>query len=190
MIRTGVGFYAFFGLGWLLAGVGHFGGTTVGVTGVVGLVIALALIWVARRLSPPGRAGEASEGSEESDESEESDSWSPLTRRRFGQVNAVQWLAIVVIAVGCGTGGVPELIMPLVAVVVGIHFSALARVFDDRRLHVPGAMLTALGIAGLVARAAGASSGAVFTLVGVGSALILWSTAAWSIARESQEVQT
>ncbi|MBO2463582.1 hypothetical protein [Actinomadura violacea] len=169
MIRAGVGFYAFFGFGWLLAGLGHFGGATMGAACLLGLVVVLTLVFVARRL-PSESADEVSQP------------LPPLQRRRFGQVNVVQWLLIAAIATGCGTGGVPELIMPLVAVVVGLHFLPLARVFADHRLVVPGAALTVIGIAGLVARFANASPGAVFTLVGVGCALTLWSTAAWSIA--------
>ncbi|MGW5129082.1 hypothetical protein ACWEQ7_34610 [Streptomyces sp. NPDC004069] len=176
MIRTGVGFYAFFGLGWLLAGLGHFGGAVMGAACLLGLVVALTLVLVARRL-PPEPAGGVSQP------------LPPLQRRRFGQVNAVQWLLIAAIAAGCGAGGIPELIMPLVAIVVGLHFLPLARVFADRRLVVPGAALTVLGIAGLLAWAADASPGAVFTLVGVGCALTLWSTAAWSVAGARRAVR-
>ncbi|MFJ3714262.1 hypothetical protein [Streptomyces sp. NPDC090057] len=169
MIRAGVGFYAFFGWCWLLAGLGHFGGVTAVVACLLGLVVAGALALPARGLPSPsaGGAGQAPP---------------PAQRRRFAQVNAVQWLLIAAVVASCGAGGVPELIMPLVAVVVGVHFLPLARVFAEIRLVVPGAVLTAVGIAGLLARAAGASPGAVLTLVGVGCALTLWSTAAWSIA--------
>jgi hypothetical protein len=177
VIRSGVVFYAFFGLGWLLAGLGHFGGTTTGVAGTLGLVIALALVLVARRLSPE-RAGGVSQP------------LPPLTRRRLWQVNAVQWFLIAAIATGCGAGGVPELIMPLVAVVVGLHFLPLAHAFSDLRLAVPGPILTALGLAGLLARAGDTPQGTVITFVGVGCALTLWSTAAWFLAGARRAVRT
>ncbi|MFJ8098308.1 hypothetical protein [Streptomyces griseofuscus] len=176
MIKTEVGFYAFFGLGWLLAGLGHFGGATMGVAFLLGLLVALTLVLVARR-PPPESAGGVRRP------------LPPLQRRRFGQVNAAQWLLSAAIAAGCVAGGVPELIMPLVAVVVGFHFFPLAHVFADRRLVVPGAALTVLGIAGLLAWAADASLGAVFTLVGVGCALTLWSMAAWSITGARRAVR-
>lgn len=166
VIRAGVGFHAFFGLGWLLAGLGHFGGTATGAAGLLGVVVALALVLVARSRSPEAAGGVSP----------------PSRRRRFRQVNAVQWVLVAVVATGCGAGGVPELIMPLVAVVVGLHFLPLAGVFGDPRLVVPGAALAVVGVAGLLARAADASPGAVSTLVGVGCALALWSTAAWFIA--------
>ncbi|MDF3298896.1 hypothetical protein [Streptomyces tropicalis] len=132
-------------------------------------MVALTLVLVARSRSPEPAGGA---------------SW-PLprrVRRRFVQVNAVQWLLIVAIATGCRAGGVPELIMPLVAVAAGLHFLPLARLIADRRLVVPGAVLTVLGVVGLLARAVDASPGPVAALVGVGCASTLWSTAAWSIA--------
>ncbi|SEM27146.1 hypothetical protein [Streptacidiphilus jiangxiensis] len=167
-MAVGVLFYAFFGLGWLLAGLGHFGGTVTGVAGTVGLVVALLLVRAARRRDP-GRG----------------ERLPPAQARRFGQVNAVQWLLIAAIAVGCGLGGVPVLIMPLVAVVVGLHFFLLARVFAEPRMVATGALLTAVGLSGLAARAAGASPGTVFTIVGVGCALILWLTALGAVAGTS-----
>jgi hypothetical protein len=169
MVRSGVVFYAFFGLGWLLAGLGHFGGAATGVAGTLGLVVALSLVVAARRQS-----AQQADGTDEP--------LPPETRRRFVQVNAVQWFLIVAAAVGCSAAGVPELTMPLVAVVVGLHFLPLARVFGESRLVVPGLVLTALGVAGLLAWAADASRGTVYTLVGVGAALTLWSTALWSVA--------
>jgi hypothetical protein len=168
-MATGVAFYSFFGVGWLLAGVGHFGGAVTGVVGVLGLAVALGLVRAARKVG--------------STLGEETDADLMASRRkRFGLVNAVQWVLIAVVGVGCGAGGVPVLIMPLVAVVVGVHFFPLARVFAEPRMIAPGALLTLVGVAGLTARAAGAPPGTVFTVVGVGCALTLWSTAAWTVA--------
>ncbi|MFE0461109.1 hypothetical protein ACFW1A_17865 [Kitasatospora sp. NPDC058965] len=168
MVTSGVVFYAFFGLGWLLAGLGHFGGLVTGVAGTLGLVLALALVRIARQ-----QAAQLAD--------QESEPLLPAKRRRFAQVNAVQWSLIVAAAVGCSAGRVPELTLPLVAIVVGLHFLPLARVFDDARLITPGVVLAALGVAGLLAWAADASRGTVYTLVGVGCAVTLWSTALWSL---------
>ncbi|MFC1437394.1 hypothetical protein ABUW04_03920 [Streptacidiphilus sp. N1-10] len=175
MIRSGVPFYAFFGLGWLLAGAGHFGGTVTGVAGTLGLLLALTLVLLARR---GARAGGVRQP------------LPPLKRRQFGQVNAVQWVLVAATATGCVAVGAQGLIMPLVAVVVGLHFLPLAHVFGDLRLVVPGTILTVIGFAGLVTRAADASPGTVFTLVGVGCALTLWSTAAWSLSGAIRTART
>jgi hypothetical protein len=175
VIKSGVPFYAFFGLGWLLAGLGHYGGTATGVAGTLGLAIALTLVLLSRKLS----FGQTIEGP---------DDLSATTRRQFGLINVVQWGLIASIVVACRVGGQPGLIMPLVAVVVGLHFLPLARVFADPRLIAPGAVLTAVGVTGLIARAVSVSQAAVFTLVGVGCALTLWLTAGWMIVAGKREL--
>lgn len=90
-MATGAALYAFFGLGRLPAGLGHFGGPVVGVAGVLGLPPALCLVRAARSVP----------------ETQAQDDLPALRRQRFRQVNAVQWLliaAIAAIAVRCGTG--------------------------------------------------------------------------------------
>ncbi|WP_374945561.1 hypothetical protein [Agreia sp.] len=69
------------------------------------------------------------------------------------------WLVVAIEAValfGCSrilTGlGFPELGVAWVAVVVGTHLSALARIFGLARFHVLGAVLTACGVAGFLLR--------------------------------------
>ncbi|MGW1136835.1 hypothetical protein [Streptomyces zhihengii] len=165
MFRSGVGFLALFGVGWLLLGIGSFG-TAVVVTGAVaGCAVAAGLMYAASRLLPESAGGPPP----------------PAQRRRFAQVNGVQWLLIAAIAVGCGRGGVPELIPPLVALVVGAHFVPLAAAFDQPRLRLPAALLVAVGAAGLALALTGASDAGVRTVVGLGCALSLWATAALTV---------
>ncbi|WP_256107669.1 hypothetical protein [Streptomyces sp. ODS05-4] len=165
MFRSGVGFFALFGLGWLLLGVAALPGPARWVAVGAGAVVALVLMLAARRRLPASAGGPLP----------------PLRRRRFGQVNAVQWLLIAGIAVGCGRGGVPELIPPLVALVVGLHFVPLAAVFEQPRLRTAAALLCAVAAAGLVVLAFGGSATQVRTLVGSGCALTLWAMAAWTV---------
>lgn len=166
MLRDGVGFYAFFGYGWWLAGTTHLGGAAVGVATSLGAVITVALLVVGRRLSDrsAGRRLPA------------------VWRRRFVVVNAVQWLLIAAAAGACGVLGVPALIAPLVAVIVGGHFMPLATLFERPSMRVPGMLLVAVGLAGVVVWVLGAAHPVVLTVVGVGCALTLWGTAVWSLA--------
>lgn len=69
------------------------------------------------------------------------------------------WLIVGIEAVALVGGsqvltalGHPELGIAWVAVVVGTHFFALARVFRLARFHVLGAVITACGLAGFVIR--------------------------------------
>ncbi len=63
-----------------------------------------------------------------------------------------------------------------VAVVVGVHFFALARLWRMRMYHVLGAVMTALGVAGFVLAAAGVPAAMVAVVSGVGSGVALFAT--------------
>lgn len=165
MFKAGVGFYALFGVGWLMLGIGHFGGTFVAVGLPLGLLVALGLMLGAKR-----RLGDAVGGPPE-----------PHQRKRFAQVNAAQWVLIGVVAVAFGTTGHPVLIPPLVAVIVGAHFLPLARAFAQPRMRVTAALLIAVGLVGAALTAVPAAQNVVPTVVGLGCALTLWGTAAWTI---------
>lgn len=78
--------------------------------------------------------------------------------------------------------GVPVLIPPLVALVVGLHFLPLAAVFGQPRLRVPAALLVGAGLAGAAVWLADGPDGAVRFTVGLVSALCLWGTALWTVA--------
>ncbi|MEY9846741.1 hypothetical protein [Streptacidiphilus sp. MAP5-3] len=164
MFKSGVGFYALFGFGWWMWGLG---GVAVAVALPVGIAVALALMLTARRRLPD-EAGEFA---------------SPQVRRTFGLINGAQWLLIGGAVAGCVVGGVPELLPALVAVIVGAHFVPLAAVFGDPRLRVPGALLVATGIAGVLLRSLShPSAGTMATSVGVPCAVILWGTGVWVVA--------
>ncbi|MBF9070170.1 hypothetical protein [Streptacidiphilus fuscans] len=164
MFKSGVGFYALFGFGWWMWGLG---GVAAGVALPVGIVVALALMLTARRRLPD----------------EAGDFASPEVRRRFGWINGAQWLLIGAAVVGCVVAGIPELLPALVALIVGAHFVPLAAVFGDPRLRVPGVLLIAAGFAGVLLRSLShPSAGTMATTVGVPCALILWGTGLWVVA--------
>ncbi|WP_369275391.1 hypothetical protein AB5J55_40355 [Streptomyces sp. R11] len=166
MFKSGVGFLALFGLGWWLLGSSGFDGLMRHVLLVVGCAVAVGLMLAARRLLPSSAGGPFPVG----------------RRRRFNQINGLQWLLIIAIAVVCSQVGAPVLIPPLIAVVVGLHFLPLAAVFEQPGLRVPAALLIASGTAGMTVWLTNGPDGTVRLVVGLTSALSLWGTAIWTIA--------
>jgi hypothetical protein len=98
-------------------------------------------------------------------------------RRRFGRINALQWLGIGLVVAAALAGRVPELIPGLVAVVVGLHFLPLAALFQQPRFHLTGALMISVGAAGCAVSAAGGPANAARMAVGLGAAAVLWGTA-------------
>ncbi|MGW7353736.1 hypothetical protein [Streptomyces sp. NPDC054784] len=173
MFKSGVGFLALFGVGWWLLATSAFSGPARPVAIVAGCVVAVALMLAARRSLP------ASEGGP----------FPPDRRKRFNQINGLQWLLILAVAVGCARAGEPVLVPPLVAVVVGLHFLPLATVFGQPRLRVPAALLTAAGAGGLAVWAADGADATVRLVVGVVAACSLWGVAAWTVAAGREPVR-
>ncbi|WAL63247.1 hypothetical protein ORV05_19675 [Amycolatopsis cynarae] len=77
----------------------------------------------------------------------------------------------------------PQVAVAWIAVVVGVHFFALAAVFRLNRFHGLGAVLTVLGLAGFVLAALGASAATVGVVSGVLSGLALFTTVGVSLSR-------
>ncbi|CAL9540795.1 hypothetical protein [Streptomyces sp. enrichment culture] len=166
MFKSGVGFLALFGLGWWLLATSAFDGTARLVEVVVGCAVTLGLMLAARRFLPSSAGGP----------------FPADRRRRFNQINGLQWLLIVVIAVVCARAGAPVLIPALVAIVVGLHFLPLAAVFEQPRLRVPAALLVVAGASGLAVWLANGPDETVRLVVGAVSALSLWGMAVWTVA--------
>ncbi|KUO18761.1 hypothetical protein [Streptomyces dysideae] len=166
MFKSGVGFLALFGLGWWLLGTSAFDGLTRQVLLGAGCAVTVGLMLTARRLLPASAGGP----------------FPADRRRRFNQINGLQWLLIIAIAAICSRAGVPVLVPPLIAVVVGLHFLPLAAVFEQPRLRVPAALLIAAGAAGLTVWLTGGEDSTVRLVVGLASALSLWGMAVWTVA--------
>ncbi|MGG2461456.1 hypothetical protein ACO0M4_16800 [Streptomyces sp. RGM 3693] len=169
MSKSGVGFLACFGLGWWVLGTSAFDGAVRLVLTVGGCLVPVGLLLAARRSLPTTGGG----------------SFPADRQRRFRQVNLVQWLLIAAVVVGCLRIGVPVLVGPLVAVVVGLHFLPLVAVFEQPRLRVPAALLVAAGAAGGAVWCAHGSDATVRLVVGLMCALSLWGVAAWTLAATS-----
>jgi hypothetical protein len=75
--------------------------------------------------------------------------------------------------------GVYELSAPWIAFVVGVHFFGLGRIWDAGWLHVLGAVVAVLGVAGFVLYAVGVPSVVVALVSGVSSGVALYLVVAW-----------
>jgi hypothetical protein len=166
MFKSGEGFLALFGLGWWLLGSSAFDGLTRQVLVAGGCAVMVGLMLAARRFLPSSAGGPLPVG----------------RRKRFNQINGLQWLLIIAIAVVCRHVGVPVLVPPLIAVVVGLHFLPLAAVFEQPRLRIPAALLTASGAAGMTIWLTNGPDATVRLVVGLTSALSLWGMALWTVA--------
>jgi hypothetical protein len=102
-------------------------------------------------------------------------------RRRAGRlfriVNAVQWTLIGVLAIVFANTGLRAWIVPMVILLIGLHFVPLAHVFRNWPHYVTAAAMVALAILyPLLAR--GGPTDPVGLL---GAGLILWLSAAWAL---------
>lgn len=112
--------------------------------------------------------------------------WQPRQRRRFALI-VVAEVAVIVVAVAVASASGHSLIaVPLIVLVVGLHFFPLARLFAQRRYVLTGAALCLLTAVSLTVVPRwyydkSAHGGRLFltgVVCGGGAALILWATAA------------
>ncbi len=177
---------AFFGAAWWGWGVAGIRGTFPGETAVFFLVLACATIILvgggillsraASRLphdpSPANRARSQAEG------------------KRYGVTfGLVFGLEMAIVALG-GTllnrTHHPAFVLPFVAIVVGVHFFPLARLFDVRPYYATGAFLVLAGVAVMLAVPIDTMIGnlrAWNALVGSLCAATLWATGIYALLR-------
>lgn len=97
--------------------------------------------------------------------------------RGVGVVNGVEVLAVLAVIAGSNASGRPELIPVGIALVVGLHFFPLARLYDQWQYRWTAGLLTAVSVVGLVLVVAGASGESVRIVVGLACATVLWASA-------------
>ncbi len=100
-------------------------------------------------------------------------------KRVFHTVNAMQWVLIFIGANLLSRHGLSAWIVPMIILVVGLHFLPLAFVFSNRPHYVTGAALMLLGLAYPLVSPAGPAD--PIGLLGAG--LILWLSASWALRR-------
>jgi hypothetical protein len=168
---------AVFGAVWVLAGAGVAGldglarSAIWAVTALVAISLCLAglrLIWAARAL--PHDASRAAR------------SHRHRVNRLFGLVFGLEIALIVVATNTLRAWGLDRLVPPVVAVIVGVHFLPLARIFEVPIYYATGTALILIGGAGL-AGTAGTSTSTWPASVAFASALVVWLTAAVSLGQ-------
>ncbi|MFJ6849161.1 hypothetical protein ACIQM3_01280 [Streptomyces sp. NPDC091271] len=97
--------------------------------------------------------------------------------RSVGIVNVAELAAIFAVIAASNASGHPAFIPPAVALVVGLHFVPLARLYDQWQYKGTAALLCAVAVLGFALIAAGLSDGGVRAVVGLGSAVTLWASA-------------
>lgn len=180
---SGVFFMAFFGTLWAYTGIMGLQGWGVPLLLVTAVAIGIALfiggislIRASRELTNQVSKTDLRRGKR--------------TRFWFNIIFAAEGLAIAItIAVSNATGH-SELIPVVIAIIVGVHFLPLALLFQVRLYYFTGALLCLLAIITLLFVPAKVTLGehqinAFMSVVGFGSALILWGTglAIWLMGR-------
>ena len=163
---SGALFLTMVGLGWVMVGLFSLGAVPLAVLGWPLAVVALLLAGVfalrrAGRHLPPQLS-------------------LPETDRAIGRATVWEAIAIVVVAAWANALHRPMWIMPLIAVVVGLHFFPLARALNRPLYQVTGAALCAVGVGVplLVPAVLGLRHTSGWLLgIGLGGGVVIWLTA-------------
>lgn len=167
---SGVMFMAFFGTVWADVGIGG-----LQVSGAIWLLLLAILIGAALFFS--GMAllrGSRNLSNSNVRNSKHVDKW-------FNIIFATEFALIIIAAVICNYVGHFDWFFPIMAIIVGVHFFPLASLFQVKVYNVTGMLLCLLAIVTLLFVPLTASFGqhqinTWWTLVGLGSMLILWIT--------------
>ena len=169
-LASGVLFMAFFGTLWSLIGVGGLHGWGAPWLLIVALLIGVTLLAGGLTLWR-GAAQLADVAIPEAD----------TTGRWFLIVFAAEGIAIGIASYLCNVTNRFDLFFPIMAIIVGLHFLPLARLFGVGFYYAVGTLLCLLGIIALLVvpeRVALADREMLgrSLLVGFGAAVILWGT--------------
>jgi cyanate permease len=108
----------------------------------------------------------------------------PRFGRQYWMVVAAEVVALFAgLVVINGVARAHELTVPWIAVVVGVHFFAFVRMWENRAYAVLGVVVTALGVAGFVLYADGASAVTIRVVSGIGSGVALYLASAYALVR-------
>ncbi len=91
---------------------------------------------------------------------------------------------IAIVLLGCGLSQRPDIIMPLVGTVVGLHFLPLAKAFNDRRFVFAGSLTAGVCLASLLW-----TPPIRMAIAGVGAGVVLWGFALWTSLRQTRTTE-
>ncbi len=165
----GVFFLTAFGAVWVFGNSSSLPDTILAIVWVVGGVICLLLFACGIYLRRTSRLVK----------SETRSMTNRDLRRRFNQVFIAEGVGIGIVVVICANLGYSEWIPAAVALVVGLHFFPLARLFRMPLYYFTGISLCVVSVATMIAASILDYSEAVwFVVPGLGSGLVLWTTGA------------
>lgn len=160
-------FFLVFGAVWLVLALYAFGRLTM----VAGALLAGFVAWYAFvALRTRGRGNEAGKDAFPADEQRRND-------RAFGWVNAVTWALVFLMFQILPRFGHPDLPIPAVAVIVGLHFFPMPPLYRHRANLVTGAVIVLWTIVCLFAFRGDTR----ICFVAGGTGFILWMSAAWAL---------
>lgn len=180
---SGVIFMALFGTLWAYTGVMGLQGW--GTVFLLILAVAIggflfigagSLIRASRKLTNQGMKSDAR--------------FSKQLKVKFNLIFAAEGIAIFIAVAICNAIGHSELIPILIAIIVGIHFFPLAPLFQVKLYYITGALLCLLAVCTWLFAPINVTVGenqinAYMSIVGIGSAIILWGTglAVWIMGK-------
>ena len=169
---TGALFFSVFGGAWLALWLAATQQLTLATGVSLGVGLAALLLtgrWVLRRTTPLRRPPHTA--AEEANARREG--------RRFGVINAVQWGVILVAGWGLPRLGLARYFTPVIALVTGLHFFPLAKLFRYAGHYLTGGamVLWVLGCLLLV------PSDMWQSRVALGTGIILWASAGYALGR-------
>ncbi|MFI0507945.1 hypothetical protein ACH3WN_34740 [Streptomyces albogriseolus] len=97
--------------------------------------------------------------------------------RGVGVVNGLELLAVVAVVAAAKVSGRPAFVPVGIALVVGLHFFPLARLYDQWQYRWTGTLMSAVAVAGAVLVLVGLSAETVRVVVGLACAAVLWVSA-------------
>jgi hypothetical protein len=168
---TGAMVVSGFGTLWMVAGLSfmhRLNAVTLSATLIVGLMLGLTAGWLLKRT--PKRADDPEAKKKQQ------------IGRRFGQINGIQWTACAIAVILLNVFRQTDYIVPVIAIIVGLHFFPLASLFHNPTHYVKGTAMV-LWSAGSMLILRGRQ---VPSVVAIGAGTILLLSAVYEIASVSK----